>query len=175
MNVESIGRGTPAGRPTPAWRSPWVIGWVVLLGTVLAVNAVMITLAFVTSPGLLFSNAYERGQSLEQTITSRAREAPAWTMRIDTPPDLVAGQEGTVRFFVVDRVGQPVRATQVTWQAFRPSDAALDFTMPMVEEAPGRYAARVRFPAPGVWDTLVTVQAGEQQSAAETRIQVQRP
>lgn len=162
-------------RANSAWRSPWVIGWLLLLLTVLAVNGVMITLAFVTSPGLLFSDAYERGQALERTITSRVQQVPDWTIRTDTPPDLAVGVPAWVRFFIVDRTGQPVTAEQVTYQAFRPSDAALDFSLPMVEEAPGRYAAQVTFTAPGVWDTLITARAGEQEAAVEERIGVLRP
>ena len=44
-----------------AWRSPWFIGLDWMVAVVLAVNATMITLAFVTNPGLVIDDYYERG------------------------------------------------------------------------------------------------------------------
>ena len=46
-----------------AWRNPWVLGWLALVAVVLVVNAVMITIAFVTNPGLVTEDYYEKGQS----------------------------------------------------------------------------------------------------------------
>lgn len=161
-------------RSNSPWRSPWVLAWVGLLVTVVSVNLVMITLAFVTGPGLVVDNAYERGKELEQTITSRQAATPDWTMRLDTEQGLVAGTGATVRVVVVDRAGQPLRADQVTFQAYRPADAGLDFAVPMVAEAPGRYAATVTFPAPGIWDTLVLVRSADQAHAIDQRVSVAR-
>lgn len=164
-----------SARSNSAWHSPWVIGWIGLLVIVVSVNLVMITLAFVTGPGLVVDNAYDRGKELEETITSRQAATPDWTMRLDTEPGVVAGIGATVRVVVVDRAGQPLRADQVTYQAYRPADAGLDFAVPMAAEAPGRYAATVTFPAPGIWDTLVLVQSADKAHALDQRVSVARP
>jgi hypothetical protein len=45
----------------------------------------------------------------------------------------------------------------------------------MVEEAKGRYAARVTFPLFGVWDTLVAVEQGGDEYTTGARVSVARP
>ena len=96
-------------------------------------------------------------------------------MSIDTPADIAAGAPSTVRFFVVDRAGQPVEAENVTYFAYRPSDASRDFSVPMVEEAPGRYAAQLTFPIGGVWDTLVEAKVTGGRDLLDQRITVAQP
>ncbi|MGB5832785.1 MAG: FixH family protein [Thiohalocapsa sp.] len=158
-----------------AWRSPWVIGWMVLLLVVLAVNAVMIFLAFATNPGLVRDDYYESGRNVERTIITRQERGPGWTMNIDTPSDVRALEATIVRFVVVDKAGQPVAPDSVAYYAYRPSDAGLDFSLPMVEEAPGRYAARVQFPVGGVWDTLVEARNTNGEYAMSQRVSVAQP
>ncbi len=176
LEQSSVGGSRPAPparrKPGSAWRSPWFIAWIALVAVVLAVNATMITLAFVTNPGLVIDDYYERGRDVERTLATRRAEAPGWTMSLDTPADVTAGEETTVRFYVVDEAGQPVRPEAVTYYAYRPSDRSEDFSLPMVEEAPGRYAVEVSFRLSGLWDTLVAAEAGEQEVVFDQRIGV---
>lgn len=155
-----------------AWRSPWFLGWIGLVVVVLGVNATMIVLAFMTNPGLVVDDYYERGRDVERTLTTRRAEAPGWTMSLDTPADIAKNRSTMVRFYVVDSAGQPVRPDQVTYYAYRPSDPSADFSVPMVEEAPGRYAAEVSFSLSGLWDTLVAAQTDGQEVAYDQRIGV---
>jgi nitrogen fixation protein FixH len=164
-----------SAHPGSAWRSPWVLAWIGLVVVVLGVNVTMVTLAFVTSPGLVRSDYYDSGRAVEESIVSRREEAAGLTMSIDTPADLTAGVTTTIRFFVVDRAGQPVTADNVTYYAYRPSDAERDFEMPMVEEDTGRYAVTLHFPLAGVWDTLVSMQSGDHEVSLAQRINVARP
>jgi nitrogen fixation protein FixH len=135
----------------------------------------MIFLAYATNPGLVVDDYYERGRNVEQTLATRRAEAPGWEMSIDLLESPVEGQATTVRFFVVDSVGQPVRPESVTYYAYRPSDASADFSVPMTEEAPGRYVAEVSFAMSGVWDTLVAAQAETQEVVLDQRISVATP
>jgi nitrogen fixation protein FixH len=159
-------------RRRSAWRSPWFVAWISLIAVVLAVNATMIVLAFVTNPGLVIDDYYERGRDVERTLATRRAEAPGWTMSLDTPADVAVDQATTIRFHVVDRAGQPVRPDGVTYFAYRPSDRSADFSVPMIEEAPGRYAAQVTFEMPGLWDTLVAAETGGQEVVFDQRIGV---
>jgi nitrogen fixation protein FixH len=170
-------RGSETGRerPNSPWRNPWVRAWIALVVVVLAVNATMIVLAFATNPGLVVEDYYERGRNVERTLVTRRAEAPGWTMSVDTPGDVTEGRATTVRFFVVDAAGQPVRPDAVTYYAYRPSDASADFSLPMVEEAPGRYAVEVSFPISGLWDTLVAAKTGDQEVTFDQRISVGEP
>ena len=158
-----------------AWRSPWVIAWLVLVLVFLTANIIMIVLAIKTNPGLVVDDYYERGQHYERTLFSKMSREPGWLMRIDVPDDLVVGQARSVRFVVVDRAGAPVEGEDVTFYAYRPSDSAYDFRRPMEREAPGRYRADIRFPLIGVWDLVVGVKEGEEELNVGQRVSVARP
>lgn len=162
-------------KPVSAWRSPWVIGWIGLVLTVLAVNATMVVLAINTNPGLVRADYYEGGRDVERTIVTRLEHGPGWTMNIDTPADLQAKSPTTIRFFVVDQAGQPVTVEAVNYYAYRPANADRDIAMPMEQEAPGRYAVRLAFPLTGIWDTLVSVRDGDQEYSVAQRVSVARP
>lgn len=160
---------------TSAWRSPWVIGWVGLVVVVLGVNLTMVVLAVATNPGLVNDNFYERGQDYEKTLMSRLARDPGWTLSADFPSDIKVSEPTWLRVFLVDKAGQPVSPEAVTFFAYRPSDKAMDFSRPMVEEAKGRYAAQVTFPLFGAWDTLVAVEQGGDEYTTGARISVARP
>lgn len=162
-------------RPLPAWRSPWVIGWVSLVAVVLGVNLVMIYLAIDSNPGLVVDDYYERGQDYERTMVSRLAREPGWTMRADIPKGLAANERTVVRFVVVDKAGQPVTPDAVTFYAYRPSDSAADFSLPMELEDTGRYAATLEFPLFGVWDTMIAARNGDDEHSIGQRISILRP
>ena len=146
-----------------AWRSPWVRAWVATLVIVVAANIVMIYLAVDASPGLVVEDYYERGQDYEKNMVSRMKKDPGWRMRIEasnTPP---LATPVPINFSVMDKEGQPVIPDSVTFYAYRPSDAKQDFSEPMQQQSPGRYLTNVSFPLKGVWDTLVSVQKGDEE------------
>lgn len=162
-------------KPLPAWKSPWVIAWVGLVVAVLGVNGVMVYLAVATSPGLVVENFYERGRHYERTMLSKDVRNPGWTLRADIPQEIVAGVPSAIRFFLVDKAGQPVTPESVELFVYRPSDAARDFSVVMTQEGPGRYLANVSFPLIGAWDTLVAVRHDEDEFHVGHRIDVRRP
>ena len=159
-------------KPIPAWKSPWVIGWVASIVIVLGVNATMVWLAIGTNPGLVVKDYYERGQHYEKTLVSKLAKDPGWLMTIDPPAEPVVGRLQPIRFSVVDKAGVPVRPDTVTFHAYRPSDASRDFSLPMKEEGPGRYRADVAFPLKGIWDLLVSVRQGGDEFNVGRRISV---
>lgn len=153
-------------------RNPWLMGWIALVAVVFLVNATMVTLAIVTNPGLVVDDYYVRGQATEQELTSRAATAAQWTTNLDIPPDLIQNTAVTLRFFIVDTAGQPVTPETVTLYNYRPAAAKRDFALPMVAEAPGRYAATLSYPLVGVWDVLVGAKIGDDQVHVSHRIAV---
>ncbi|MBK1646230.1 nitrogen fixation protein FixH [Thiocapsa imhoffii] len=171
MQVHSEG----VANPTSALRNPWVLAVIAALVIVLSVNAIFIYLAFMTNPGLVNANYYERGQEFEQTIVSRQLRDPGWLMRADIPQPLMAGVETPIRLVLVDRAGQPVDVDEATFYAYRPSDVARDFSVTMVKEGTGRYVALTSFPLIGVWDTLVAVTVEDEEYSIGERISVIRP
>ncbi|WP_295539988.1 FixH family protein [uncultured Thiohalocapsa sp.] len=157
------------------WKNPWVIGWISAVAVVLGVNITMVVLAITTNPGLIRGDYYERGRDVERTIQTRLAEGPQWTIQIDTPADIRAETASRVRFAAVDQVGQPVRAEQVRYYVYRPSDAARDFSLPMTQVGPGLFEAQVTFPLGGIWDTLVSVRHGDEEHSFAERISVLHP
>ncbi len=155
-----------------ALRSPWVIGWIALVITVLTVNGVMIFLAVEHNPGLVVEDYYERGQDYEKHVLERMRRNPGWSMKIDVPAPVAQDQPTWFRFAVVDKAGRPVSSESVTLFAYRPSDAKRDFSVPMESEAPGLYRAKAAFPLKGVWDILVSIQGAEDEYHTARRINV---
>ena len=162
-------------KPLPGCKSPWVIAWLGLVVVVLAVNAVMVYLAIATNPGLVVEDYYERGRNMERTMFSKDARDPGWVLSTDIPQEINAGELTKIRFFLVDKAGQPVTPDAVDLYVYRPSDAKRDFSVVMTEEAPGRYMAEVFFPLVGIWDTLVAARNGEDEHHIAKRIEVKRP
>lgn len=164
----------PAPIATPAWRSPWVIGWFALVGSVLAINGVMVYLAIQTNPGLVVDDYYDRGQHYEKTLISNLAKDLGWSMQAEMPPQVMAGQTQAIRFSVVDKAGQYVAVDGVTFYAYRPSDITRDFSLPMTQEGPGRYVVQANFPIYGVWDVVFGVSQGADEYTHGQRLMVGR-
>lgn len=162
-------------KPLPAWKSPWVIAWIALVLSVLGVNGAMVYLAIATNPGLVVEDFYERGQNYERTMLSKDARNPGWTLRADIPQEIVVGVPSPIRFFLVDKAGQPVTPESVELFVYRPSDVKRDFSTVMAEEGPGRYVAHVSFPLIGAWDTLVAARHGKDEYHVGQRVNVLRP
>ncbi len=159
-----------------AWRNPWVIGWLGLVAVVLGVNAVMISLAVITNPGLVTEDYYEKGRTFERNMINQmvARNALEWQVRLDMPKTPLAGQNEHYRFIVTDKRGVPMESLKVRLQGYRPSDANADFFADMEPLGNGIYQAKLNFPLKGLWELNINVQHGEQQyDMVHQRLEVQ--
>ena len=157
-----------------AMRNPWVLGWLGLLITVVAVNVAFIITAFKTSPGLVEENYYEKGRDVEEHFHKRmeARNRLGWDINVQTPSEIVIGQESTFNVNVVDKVGMPLNNAEVTLQAYRPSDATADMSIKMDFVSHGIYQTRLTLPLKGIWDLKVKVRSGEDELDISRRISV---
>lgn len=153
-----------------AWRSPWVRAWVATLLVVVSANVLMIYLAIDANPGLVVEDYYERGQDYEKNMVARMERDPRWRMRIKTSNTPPLATPVPINFSVMDKEGQPVIPDAVTFYVYRPSDAKQDFSVPMQQQSPGHYLADVSFPLKGVWDTLVSVQKGDEEYHQALRV-----
>ncbi|MBK8176722.1 MAG: FixH family protein [Rhodospirillales bacterium] len=125
----------------PGWWYPWIfVGGLVI---VIAVNAVMMTLAIGTFPGLETEDAYRKGIEYNQTIAAaRAQDARGWHLDLHFTPSPEAGVHGgDVSIAFVDRDGQALRELEVKVDFVRPlgegsmipcrsTSAAAAFTVP---------------------------------------------
>ncbi len=160
-----------------AMRNPWVLGWLGLLITVLAVNVAFIVTAFKTNPGLVDKNYYEKGRAVEEHFQERlkARNRLGWDINVQTPSEVVAGKATTFHVNIVDKVGMPLNGAEVTMQAYRPSDASADIKINMDFVTNGIYQARFALPLKGIWDLKVNVTRGDDELNISRRIHVQVP
>lgn len=140
--------------------------FVAFFGVVFAANAVMIGLAVTTFSGLETQGAYEKGLAYNQTLEQAAvQEARGWTQAV------ALDARGLV-LTVADAQGVPVRGAIAAARLVRPADAALDRTLPLTEVEPGRYAATLDLPAPGLWLVRSEVRAGAAVDYAARRLVV---
>ena len=145
------------------WRNPWMIGLLGLIVVVLLVNITFITLAFVTNPGLVTEDYYEKGKDHEQNVKKRieARSKLGWTFNTDFPQGPVIYRRELYRVNAVDKAGMPLSKADVLLKAYRPSDASADFNIEMSETIPGVYEAMVAFPLKGLWEVTIDIKRGE--------------
>lgn len=142
------------------WRNPWVLGWLAMVALVFAINAYMVGQAVISSPGLVNDEYYDKGKNYRQTLDRREQVAAlGWNVSLDKPARPAFGAVNTYRVIAVDAAGVPLAAESVSLFAYRPADEKADFTLPFVEEGPGRFRADVEFPLKGMWDLVIQVKA----------------
>ena len=142
-----------------AWRNPWVIGWISLVMVVVVVNITMISIAFITSPGLVEEDYYEKGQDYEKNINKlkAERNALAWSYTTDFPAKPVVNKPSHYSFNLVDKYGVALMESDVVFSAYRPSDANADFAVKMIETVSGRYEAKITYPLKGIWQFTIAI------------------
>ena len=155
------------------WRNPWVLGWLAMVALVFAVNAFMVGQAFISSPGLVNEQYYDKGTNYHETIEKREQVAAlGWNVSLDKPARPAFGAVNTYRIVAVDSAGLPLAADAVTLFAYRPADQKADFELPFVEEGAGRFRTDVEFPLKGMWDLVIQVKSGEHEHEIPVRTKV---
>ncbi len=166
---------TPAKTPSDnsPWRNPWVIGWIVMILIVLGANGLMVWMAASTSPGLVTEAYYDHGSNYQETLKRReAVDALGVNAVISIPQEIRVGETAAIRTVGVDKAGLPLAADTVTLYGYRPSDSARDFNQPMSAERPGTYLAETRFPLPGIWDLIVSIETSGHRLDLPQRVHV---
>ncbi|MDH5572568.1 MAG: FixH family protein, partial [Gammaproteobacteria bacterium] len=139
-------------------------------------NIAMITTAFMTSPGLVDKDYYEKGRDYEENFIKEraARNALGWSFKLDLPEQLVVGQKAAVRFNVVDKLGVALNDLNIELVAYRPSDVNADFNTMMTSFAPGQYQADITFRLKGIWELRIkATQADKSYELIEQRVNIQ--
>jgi nitrogen fixation protein FixH len=161
MPAELSGTGTGEA-PIRQPKAPFVFkGWHALalfigfFSIVAAVNAVMLTAAVRTMPGLDARNGYDPSQRYNAEIrTSREQAARSWRAEARlTLTDGVAALD--VSLF--DREGRALSGLQAHAVLRHPADRRRDHGVVLTPEGEGRYAARIPDITPGAWDLMIEV------------------
>ncbi len=157
-----------------ALHNPWIRVWLGLLGVVVLVNVGFITMAFVSSPGLVTEDYYEAGRAYENNVVkmAAAKNNLRWETNFHIPRAFVVNKTDVLRFNAVDANGLPVEGADVQVTAYRPSDASADFVVKLDSVGPGIYQAYIGFPLKGIWDIKLRVTQGENVLDMEHRLSV---
>lgn len=144
-------------KKTPWYKSPWVIGWLLLVLTVMAVNAFMIMKSINDFPGLVVDDFYERGQDYEKNIHKKIQNNQKWQPKYQMDVAYL-NQPVNVFFSLSDKEGKPAPTEKVTLFAYRPSNSKKDFSMVMKPSDDKHiYQVSMTFATKGSWDLLASV------------------
>jgi nitrogen fixation protein FixH len=171
---------TPSQKPAKDWSKPWknpfIILWLAILVTVLAVNFFMVSMAIVTNPGLVNSNPYKHGVNYDKIIEARKAQALlGWQLSV-TWPEVKEGQKATLTLKAMDKAGMPLVANHVEMYLYRPSDIKEDFVSRFKPTAEaGVYTADMTLSKRGRWDWIAEVQVGEDKSSIAGELFVADP
>ncbi len=139
------------------YKSPWVIGWLLLVATVLGVNMYMIMQSMNDFPGLVVDDFYERGQDYEENIHKKLDNNNLWKTSFDYQ-QIHPNQPADIRFVITDQHGNTANIEKITMYLYRPANAKKDFSMPMkATEKNNTWHTSVTFDSKGKWDMLVSV------------------
>jgi len=163
MNVSQVVDNENAPSNRHALRNPWILAWLGLLGTVVLINFVFISMAFISSPGLVTEDYYEQGRKYEDNVIKMiaAKNNLRWETNLHVPNDFIVNKTQVVRFNAVDSNGLPINNAEVQVTAYRPSDADADFIVKLDNIGPGIYQSYIGFPLKGIWDLKLRVNEGE--------------
>ncbi len=140
---------------TAATRGRW-IPWTYAGGmlVVVAVNAVLITAAFRSFPGLVVQRPYDRGIAYNEELRQgRAQAALGWEL---TP----AYDKGRFTVRVVASNGSPVAGLDLRAKLSRPLEAMAPIDVTLIPEG-DEYVAAVDLPRSGQWDIKLLATGAE--------------
>jgi nitrogen fixation protein FixH len=124
-------------------------------------NVVLIYLAQDHAPSLVVDDYYERGQDYEKNMLKRMAMTTDWQMELLPPDQVTVAEKANFRFKLTTKEGGAVAPDSVTLYAYRPADAAADFSSEMRPLGPDLFETDIGFPLLGVWDLLISVRKGE--------------
>lgn len=155
MKKNSISQDNPN-----ALKNPWVLGWLALVGAAFIGTIGLVVTAFVIPDQLISKDYYEKAEDYEKNLIKyrNARAALGWSYQADFPNKPVLNKKAIYRLSIVNKVGQPLTAANITLSAYRPSDASEDFEVTLTEINGGIYEGYITFPLKGIWDITANIE-----------------
>jgi len=120
---------------------------------VASVNAVMMSIAIRTMPGVDVKSAYEASQNYNGEI-ARAQEQKARGWNADVSLAKSEGDRDIV-IRLTDRAGAPVQGLAIKARLAHPADRKADLDVKAEEIAPGVYAGKFALAHTGAWDLVI--------------------
>jgi len=123
-----------------------------------------------TFEGTVVSDPY--GSATHFDEARHRAEALGWTLSLEAAPLRVGEQE--IRFSLLGKDGAPLDGADARVTASRPGTARQDRAAAVRPEGAGRFAARLAFPEPGIWDVEIRAARGADRLDFHRRVQVER-
>jgi nitrogen fixation protein FixH len=145
---------------------PWL--FVAGMAIVVAVNGVLVYFAIGTWSGLVVERPYERGIQYNRLLDAAARQdALGWQFSIA----LESADTETTRIVVTasDAAGRPLHGLDLRATVERPVEREAHSAVVLIEQEPGRYAARLERLRPGQWETRLIAERGAESASAAHR------
>lgn len=147
----------------PAPRAPFrlsgrfvLFAMIGFFAVVAGVNAVMMTIAIRTMPGVDVKSAYETSQRFNQEIARmRAQGERGWHVDADLRRE---GGAEVVAVSFADKAGRPVVGLSVDVRLEHPARRGSDRQVALAEIAPGRYQAQLSDLPAGAWTLVLSAQ-----------------
>lgn len=156
-------------------RNPWLRAIIASIAIAVSVNLVFVIYALKSPPQLVAKDYYEKGKSyFHEEIKREQRAGQAWRLQLQVPPQPGVNRAQTLRLYVMDHQGNPLKTGQAVLYAYRPNSARDDFKQKLERVDGGTFAAEVAFPLPGKWDLIAQVSSGEQKYDVAQRIDVSK-
>ena len=134
----------------------WLLGF---FAVVIAANAVMITLAVSTMPGLETEKPYQAGIGYNAEIeNARVQASRRWTVLSHIDRD--AGGRAAVEVEARDATQAPIGGLAVSVRLLRPTDGRADHAISLREREKGTYLGASADVGPGVWDVEIEANRG---------------
>jgi nitrogen fixation protein FixH len=139
---------------------PWY--FVLFFVVIASVDAVMVTLAVRSNSGLVTEHPYETGLAYNQVVNAANKQDKlGWQSTLNY-------RNGVLHFTLRDAAGKPLAISKATAIITRPTMTGMDFTAPLTGDA-----TKLQFPAPGLWQIEINVQANGTAFQVRKRLVIQ--
>jgi nitrogen fixation protein FixH len=133
------------------------LGFLAFFAVVVTVNAVMLSLALDTMPGLTTDSSYRASQRFNSDLAAaRLRDARGW--KVEARVDRDASGIGAVTVSVREPEGAPVERVTVKAQVQHAARRANDRSFDVTRTGPGAYAGTAEGLVAGAHDLVVEVE-----------------
>jgi nitrogen fixation protein FixH len=130
-----------------------LLACVAFFGVIFAVNAVMMTLAIRTMPGLDVKNGYVASQARNGEISAmRQQMERGWQADVTMQ---LQNRSAPLNVRLTDKTGAPVSGLDVKARLAHPAFTRADHMMAMIETGPGNYSAAWSDIHPGAWTIVL--------------------
>jgi nitrogen fixation protein FixH len=157
----------PAKSSSYRW-IPW--SFVLLFLPVMAVNILLVRLAFSSNTGLVSDHAFDTGQSYNQVIAAGEQSrALGWRSEISLTASGPAHQ-ALISLSIRDRNGHGLSGLAVSGRLYSPVDPQPDQMIHLTEDGDGHYSQTLLLPRQGQWDAQLLAASPSGRFAIDQRL-----